>query len=247
MTLASGKGATAFVVILLGCLLAGAPALAFPATSKGLSEAVRAAVAAQYQVPAGDVDVRALMPDLQAVAGQLPEATQVIRAGPIRQLGPAVSVKVDLLAGEDRRNRSVVLRFALEAWRTFPVVNRRMTRGDVLGTAELELRRLPLSRVPADAMQSVGALLGARLLRPVASGSTLVPAFVDLPPVVRQGSTVRVVVRSGGLEVLAQGAALQDGRAGQYIRVLNPTSRRDFLARVRDPEVVEIDMEEVEE
>ncbi|MEB3298625.1 MAG: flagellar basal body P-ring formation chaperone FlgA [Candidatus Sericytochromatia bacterium] len=220
---------------------------ASPATTKGALELLRSAVATQFQVPIADTEVRPLLPDLRTLAGTVPDGVRLRLPAPPRQLGPAVAVKLELVSSDGRVVRSVLPRYAIEAWRDLPVVSRGLSRGAVLGSAELEVRRMPLSRVPRDVMQELGALIGAKLLRPLASGSVVVPASVDLPPVIRQGTTVRVVVRSGGLQVLGQGTALQDGRVGQFIRVLNPTSRKDFMARVRDPEVVEINMGEVEE
>jgi len=203
---------------------------------------VRAALQVQY--PAGEIEVRPLLPE---VASLVPKGTvdATLRlAGPIRQLGPSVPVSFDVMDGTGRKVASVVPRFAVEAWRNLPVLAHPMERGVALAPADIEMRRLAQSRVTGPVLLDVGALIGAKLVRSLASGSVLITNVLDLPPVVRQGATVRVHVRSGGLEVLGQGTALQDGRVGQVIRIVNPSSRKDFLARVRNAEVVEMDLGE---
>jgi flagella basal body P-ring formation protein FlgA len=66
-------------------------------------------------------------------------------------------------------------------------------------------------------------------------GRTVVPALVH------RGEAVKLVVRLGPVSVTATGEALQDGRAGQSVRVRNVDSKQVVLGRVTERSVVEVD------
>lgn len=50
-------------------------------------------------------------------------------------------------------------------------------------------------------------------------------ASVTKPKLVRRGQAVTLAVRSGTLTITAQGRALADGREGDAVRVVTPSSR----------------------
>jgi flagella basal body P-ring formation protein FlgA len=90
-----------------------------------------------------------------------------------------------------------------------------------------------------------GGLLGQRVRRALALGQAVRPDDVEpagTPPVlVRQRDSVQLVVRLGGLEVKARGEALQDGRAGERVRVRNTASGNVVVGKVVDRAVVEVE------
>ena len=51
------------------------------------------------------------------------------------------------------------------------------------------------------------------------------PGKVAAPKLVRRGQPVTLAVRSGALTITAQGRALADGREGDPVRVVTPSSR----------------------
>jgi flagella basal body P-ring formation protein FlgA len=61
------------------------------------------------------------------------------------------------------------------------------------------------------------------------------------PPLVRRGEAVKLMVRLGSVNVTATGEALQDGRAGQSVRVRNTDSKNIVLGRVTERSMVEVD------
>lgn len=50
-------------------------------------------------------------------------------------------------------------------------------------------------------------------------------AALPSPKLVRRGQPVTLSVRSGSLSITTQGRALADGRAGDLVRVVTPSSR----------------------
>jgi flagella basal body P-ring formation protein FlgA len=63
----------------------------------------------------------------------------------------------------------------------------------------------------------------------------------DAPLLIKTRDLVRLVVHIGAVRVSALGEAMQEGRAGQLIRVRNVDSNKTVSGRVVDRGVVEVD------
>lgn len=76
--------------------------------------------------------------------------------------------------------------------------------------------------------------------RVISAGSTIRSSDVKLPPDIRKGDSVSLVVKCGKVTLHATAEAKQDGRTGDTIRVLSAVSKEDVRARVIGPGMVEI-------
>jgi flagella basal body P-ring formation protein FlgA len=97
-----------------------------------------------------------------------------------------------------------------------------------------------VGRQPFDPMPSASAIVGARVVRPIAAGRTIAMSMVTAPPLVRSGDEVRTIVRVGGLEARGTAIAAQTGTLGDEIRVVNADSRRTLKVRVVGEGQVEV-------
>ncbi len=82
---------------------------------------------------------------------------------------------------------------------------------------------------------SVAAVTGKMPRRTVAAGAAIHADWLDDPPLVSRGDTVKVEVRSGAAVLKLDGRALADGTDGQWIPVLNPATGKRFRARIEGP------------
>ena len=76
----------------------------------------------------------------------------------------------------------------------------------------------------------------------ISAGSVLRPGMVQLPEapvIVERNQTVTICVKRPGLVVTALGKAMEDGRAGEYIKVQNIDSHRKILVQVKEDGTVE--------
>ena len=80
-------------------------------------------------------------------------------------------------------------------------------------------------------------------MRDIPPGLVLSTGMAQIPPLIRSGSMVNVKLVAGGLTILTTGQALQDGRRGQVIRVLNPTSQKDYMGMVVGSDEVDVNLE----
>lgn len=110
--------------------------------------------------------------------------------------------------------------------------------GQVLADSDVTVERqeitaagLPLSN-PASAV-------GKAVRRPVKAGQPLQARMLVEPVLVRRGDQVKILARSGGIEVTAAGEALEPGAQNAAIRVRNSASGKTIRARVLDASSVE--------
>jgi len=88
-----------------------------------------------------------------------------------------------------------------------------------------------LSDLPADAARGVGpfaetrsAVIGKMARRTLLPDGAIPLAAIDIPRLVVNGATVSLVYIDGDLSISAVGMALQDGAAGDSVRVRNDDS-----------------------
>ncbi|MBR8313184.1 flagellar basal body P-ring formation protein FlgA [Burkholderia dolosa] len=108
---------------------------------------------------------------------------------------------------------------------------RPLTRKDV-ALAERDWLATP------DALADPRAIDGRVSRRALKSGQVLQERFLKAQATVKRGQTVRIVAQTGQIEVSATGTALEDGAAGNTIRVRNTSTGRIVDARVVDGGVV---------
>jgi flagella basal body P-ring formation protein FlgA len=95
---------------------------------------------------------------------------------------------------------------------------------------------MPATRAtPADAITELDALVGMSARRALAADRPLRPADVMVTPLVKRGEPVTLLFQSGSVRITLRGRALEDGGAGETIRVLNSDSERTVEAIVEGP------------
>jgi flagella basal body P-ring formation protein FlgA len=124
------------------------------------------------------------------------------------------------------------------------VVRRRVQAGEVLREADLAEERSLVDG--GDVSLTVAECVGKRSKGALAVGQRISEGDLDMAPVeepvlVKSREMVRMVAQVGSLRLTTVGEALQDGRAGETIRVRNVDSNKTVNGRVLDRGVVEVD------
>jgi flagella basal body P-ring formation protein FlgA len=88
-----------------------------------------------------------------------------------------------------------------------------------------------LSDLPADSARGVGpfaetrsSVIGKMARRTLLPGGAIPLAALDVPRLVVNGASVNLLFVDGGLSISAVGMALQDGAAGDFVKVRNDDS-----------------------
>jgi flagella basal body P-ring formation protein FlgA len=115
-----------------------------------------------------------------------------------------------------------------------------LERGTVLTPDDLCLEKRNISKLPANVLRSSESLAGKRLKRSVKAGTVLLANAVDVPPLIKKGDRVTIVVESSSLRIMALGVAKGQGSAGDQIRVKNLMNDKEIVASVVDSSTVRV-------
>jgi flagella basal body P-ring formation protein FlgA len=115
---------------------------------------------------------------------------------------------------------------------TVPVLAHAMQRGEVIRDSDIETVDMKLSAVPRNAVLDKRRIIGQTPRRTMHAGVPLSLGDLQAPVVVARGSLVTVLLRTDRMLITAQGKALEDGAAGETIRVLNTRSKATIEGRV---------------
>ncbi len=113
--------------------------------------------------------------------------------------------------------------------------------GRPLAASELLLERRGLQTV-SDAVSDLQAVAGMTSRRALHAGDVVRKSFLVAAQLVRRGGTVRIVVRSGPIEVTLSGEALDAGAQGDIVRVRNASGKTVRARVVGDSTVEPVDM-----
>jgi flagella basal body P-ring formation protein FlgA len=113
-----------------------------------------------------------------------------------------------------------------------PVAVRRMMPGDVIGKADIQVSRLRASAVRGEVARSPAQAIGMQMRHPVGPGAPLLMADLGRPLMVQKGDPVQMELQTAGLQLSAQGIAIDSGAMGERVRVLNSSSRAVLDAEV---------------
>ncbi len=119
----------------------------------------------------------------------------------------------------------------------------RLLPGTVLSAADLRMARMPAARVPTGAVLRIENAVGKQLRIQAAPGTPLPLSDLVVPTLVHRDARVLMLAEGPGLALSAGGRALENGAAGEHIRVLNPTSRAVLDAVVIGEGRVRVDPE----
>jgi flagellar basal body P-ring formation protein FlgA len=129
---------------------------------------------------------------------------------------------------------------ALQAkvWREAWVAHSPIQRGESARNADLirERRDMLTCREPLADLSSDDDSL--EFIEPLPQGATVLARILRPRAVVHRGQSIAAVIQDGALMITLKVEALEDGAAGQFIRVRNPLSRRDLHAKVVDEQNV---------
>jgi flagella basal body P-ring formation protein FlgA len=141
-----------------------------------------------------------------------------------------------ICSGSDGWRQEVVVRATVSA-RVLIAAND-LPAGRPLGTNDVALDRRDITAV-ADALSDPHAVDGMASRRPLRSGDVLRKSTLAGALLVKRGDAVRIVARSGGIEVTVAGEALEDGARDATVKVRNTGNGNVIRARVTGAGTVE--------
>lgn len=125
-----------------------------------------------------------------------------------------------------------------QVWREIWVTRAPLARGQGVRDADLVLEKRDVLGFKEElvAMDPNDGRL--EFARAIPAGSPIFARMVRVRPVIRRGQVVEALIEDGSLQIGAKVEVLEDGAPGQFVRVRNLQSRREFKGKVRDEETV---------
>jgi len=121
------------------------------------------------------------------------------------------------------------------------VTTGRIRRNEVLTPEKLTLQRMDITSLQEQPVQSLPDIEGYRSKRNLSIGRIVTLSAVEPVPDIEVGREVSIVYDDGFCNIAAPGKVLQNGWAGDYIKVKNKTSGKIILARVVNETTVAVD------
>jgi len=123
-----------------------------------------------------------------------------------------------------------------------PVLVRAIERGKQITERDLAVKRLPAQRVGAKALRDMADIIGLNTRRRLPAGRPITARDIERPRLVKRGALVTITMTAPGIAVSARGRSLDDGGAGDVIRVRNVNSNRKIRAKITGKNIVEVNI-----
>lgn len=109
-----------------------------------------------------------------------------------------------------------------------PVLKSTLRSGDIIGKNDIIMIDMPVKNLQSDFLLKEENIAGLTPRRMVEAGKPIRDREVEKPQLVGRGDFVTIVYESGPLTLTAKGKALQNGAAGDMVRLVNVTSNRSI-------------------
>jgi len=98
-----------------------------------------------------------------------------------------------------------------------------------------------LAQLPQDAIMDLDELAGKRTNLSINAHEVLRAGMMEVPPLVRRGDRVTLLIENDQFKITASGEAREDGRKGDRIRLLNLSSQKEVCGKVVNPDTILVD------
>lgn len=171
-----------------------------------------------------------------------PRTTKALAIKNLRLIADEKRFEATVSVKMPRGHQNLPVRGTIIEMRSVAALTRDMRRDDVIQTGDVELKRLPRSRVRAGTLSSIDGLVGKAVTRNLSQGSLIREQEVIEPLIVRTNELVFLLYTVPGLILTAQGRALDSGAKGAIISVKNLQSNRVVRGRITDKGEVMVDV-----
>jgi flagella basal body P-ring formation protein FlgA len=133
------------------------------------------------------------------------------------------------------------LQVLVDLYQTVAVARRYLKRHEEIQGEDIELVPVNLKFLPPDAVTDPLTIVGKRTLVHVKGQEPLRAGLVDVPPLVKKGDLVQVIVDKNNIRVSCLGEIKETGRRGDRVKLVNLSSKKELLGRVLDGGTVQVD------
>ncbi|MFZ4124836.1 MAG: flagellar basal body P-ring formation chaperone FlgA [Rickettsiales bacterium] len=121
-----------------------------------------------------------------------------------------------------------------------PMLTRQMGMKDVITLDDLEMRLVPSRKLRKDTVLDVDHMIGKSARRMISADRMIRQSELTTAIAVEKDRSVEMIYRTPTMSIRTMGKALENGAAGELIRVMNQDTQRTISAKVIDSSRVEV-------
>ena len=112
--------------------------------------------------------------------------------------------------------------------------------GQLITIDDIQISAENSRRVRKNAVTEISDTVGKRAVRRIQAGQIILSNMIEYPPLIKKGGRVLIKAENDEIRITATGKALENGKSGEQVRVINITSGKEIFATVTGPGVVEV-------
>ncbi|MGD9210077.1 MAG: flagellar basal body P-ring formation chaperone FlgA [Desulfobacteraceae bacterium] len=116
-----------------------------------------------------------------------------------------------------------------------------LSRGQIIQASDLELRSTKLSKIKGHPIKNLDFVIGKRARYKIYPQQVIDENDIEIPPTLRRGDTVKIIVAFSSLIATAQGVVRENGKVGDKIKVVNIDSKKTLYATIVDSHTVKVE------
>lgn len=147
---------------------------------------------------------------------------------------------------DGRLVRVLPIRATVDIYHPAVTVVKKVDKGQKFTRENAALVRTPSSKIVKGCFRQLDSILGRTAAMPLMPGSVLRVNDLYDPPVIRHGQVIQGVIQKGNIELSVEVRAIEDGKAGDSIRVENTDSHKVLHGKVLDEKTVLLESGELE-
>ena len=122
------------------------------------------------------------------------------------------------------------------------VMNRRaLKKGHYLDEGNLYVATMDVTRMPMGTIKDYRGIIGKPLTRSIIANTPIVDDMVEQRTEIKRGHRVILLTNSPGLTITAVGELKEDGYIGEYVRVVNTSSKKIITGMLVDENTVKVE------
>jgi flagella basal body P-ring formation protein FlgA len=129
----------------------------------------------------------------------------------------------------------------MEIYADVVIARNYLKRHQVVEEKDVHLVHRNILQSPPDVVIDPREVVGKRTTLSVNSQEILRKSMVEIPPLVKRGDRVTLLVENDQFKITSVGEAKEEGREGDRIKVINVTSKKEVYGRVLDAHTIKVD------
>lgn len=163
-----------------------------------------------------------------------------------RKVKPSSSVPVEIEVYVDgERAKTVGVNVELSAKAKVVIAKDNISAFNAIEKTQVKLAKKKIKGSVSDILTSLDSISGMRSKRSIRAGTILTTGMLEPIPVISRGDLIPIFVEFGSVIVKAQGKALEDGRIGESIKVVNVNSNKRLTGLITEKKNVRIILKSV--